>query len=244
MWELRSVWTCIIFSTQDSTEPMPTIYSERLTIKCWPIYFQNTINCWTGWQYYTNTLRDGTYFRAHGETELEKTNWFCLFSALSLNTWGSADTQWRKAQELRPVWFEVPMERQPEEAHEGGGECWRGNDWRWLSRIGWHTAAKLLPAPSHVQCNKLCKPRNPRLGTASNCKAHERAIRVPNGRHWQGPLLAACPPLPIITATRPKLHCFAILVKRDFFLRVELSNIKKQGLLEFWRVTVAWCLSG
>ena len=50
---------------------------------------------------------------------------------------------------MRPVQFQVCMERQPEEAHEGGGECcWRGNDWRWLTRIGWHTAAKLLPAPA------------------------------------------------------------------------------------------------
>ena len=59
-----------------------------------------------------------------------------------------ADTQMREAHQLRPVHLQVFMERQPEEAHECGGEYWRGNDWRWLTRIGWHTAAKLLPAPA------------------------------------------------------------------------------------------------
>ena len=60
-----------------------------------------------------------------------------------------ANLQPREAQQLRPVQLQVSVERQPEEAHEGGGECcWRGNDWRWLTRIGWHTAAKLLPAPA------------------------------------------------------------------------------------------------
>ena len=89
--------------------------------------------------------------------------------------------------------------------------CWRSNDWRWLSRIGWHPAAKLLPAPQpRVHCDKLRKAV--RVVRQSAIAKHDVAGqfggRVRNRRHWLGPLLVGLSALPIITATR--LKCIAL----------------------------------